>query len=377
MRFEKLQSRYLTFCLMKILIVSALSLLLQLPAVCQSDTTNFGFERTIKGSLLPDDWFQWGSGYVLKIDTTVKASGKNSVLIQPLGDKLPNTFGCVAYSIPARFNAKEIELRARLKFSDVALGNVNLMLRIDGSSGILGFKNMQDQNVHGTKDWTTYVVKLPYPDHAKTIFIGAILSGTGKLWADDFEVLLDGKDIRESEIVPEKKYKADSDTEFDKGSAIAKFKLTETNRRHLEVLCKVWGFLKYYHPAVASGNYNWDYELFRMVPKVLNSKDQADRNAILNKWCRGLEGFEKVIADAPKQKIKIQPDLLWIDQKTLGRDLTSILNDIRVAKRSGEHFYIALAQGVGNPIFKNEKAYYSMNFATRECGCLHSSGIGI
>ena len=347
---------------MKGLILSALCLLLQASAVCQSDTTNFGFERTIKGGLLPDGWFQWGTGYVLKIDTTVKANGKNSVVIQPLGEKLPNTFGCVAYAIPARYQGKEIELRARMKFSEVSLGNIGLMLRIDGSSGILGFENMYKKNIQGTKDWSTYTVNIPYPTGAKTIFIGAILGGTGRLWVDDFEVLLDGKDIREAEVLPEKKYKANADTEFDKGSGIQKFTLTETSVRDLAVVCKVWGFFKYYHPAVASGDYNWDYELFRIVPKILNSKDQTERNTLLNKWCQSLGEFEKVKNEAPKQNIKIQPDLSWIENNTLGQELASSLNAVKAAKRSDEHFYIALAEGVGNPIFNNEKPYYSMNY---------------
>jgi C-terminal processing protease CtpA/Prc len=347
---------------MKGLIIPALCLLLQASAFCQSDTTNFGFERTIKGGLLPDGWFQWGTGYVLKVDTTVKANGKNSVVMQPLGEKLPNTFGCVAYAIPARYQGKEIELRARMKFSDVSLGNIGLMLRVDGSSGILGFDNMYEKNIQGTKDWSTYTVNIPYPTGAKTIFIGAILGGTGRLWVDDFEVLLDGKDIREAEVLPEKKYKANADTEFDKGSGIQKFTLTETSVRDLAILCKVWGFFKYYHPAVASGDYNWDYELFRIVPKILNSKDQTDRNALLHRWCQMLGAFEKFKNEAPKQNIKIQPDLSWIDQKTLGQELASSLNAVKAAKRPEEHFYIALAEGVGNPIFNNEKPYHSMNF---------------
>jgi hypothetical protein len=347
---------------MKELILSTLCLLLQSQAFCQSDTTNFGFERTVKGSLLPDDWFQWGTGYVLKIDTTVKANGKNSVVIQPLGEKLPNTFGCVAYAIPARYQGKEIEVRARMKFSDVSLGNIGLMLRIDGSSGILGFENMYKKNIQGTKEWSTYMVKIPYPTGAKTIFIGAILGGTGRLWVDDFEVLLDGKDIREAKVLEEKKYRADADTEFDKGSGIPKFQLTETSLRDLVVLCKVWGFLKYYHPAVASGDYNWDYELFRTIPKILNSKDQSERNSLLNKWCLRLGEFEKVKREVSKQNIKILPDLSWIDKKALGPELTSTLDAIKTAKRPDEHFYIGLAEGVGNPVFKNEKPYYSMEF---------------
>ena len=113
---------------------------------------------------------------------------------------------------------------------------------------------------------------------------------------------------------------------------------------------------------MASGDYNWDYELFRIVPKILNSKDQTERNAVLNNWCRSLGEFEKVKNEVPKQNVKIQPDLSWIDKKTLGQELTSALNAVKAAKRSDEHFYIALAEGVGNPVFKNEKPYYSMNY---------------
>ncbi|HEX6227699.1 MAG TPA: S41 family peptidase [Chryseolinea sp.] len=340
-----------------------LALLLRGIAFCQSDTTNFGFERTAKGGLLPDDWIQWGTGYVLKTDTTVKAGGKNSVLIQPLGEKLPNTFGCVAYAIPAMFGAKEIELRARLKFSDVTLGNIGLLLRFDGQSGILGSKNMHDQDIQGSRDWATYSIKMPYPSGAKTIFIGAILSGTGKMWADDFEVLLDGKDIRESEIIQRKDYKAYHDKEFDKGSGITKFALTETRTDDLVLLCKVWGFLKYYHPAVAAGEYNWDYELFRILPKILESTDQRQRNIMLNDWCLRLGKFEKATHEQKKKEVKIQPDFSWIDGKSLGRELTSTLNEVKTAKKLDEHYYIGLAEKVGNPVFKNENSYHSINYA--------------
>jgi hypothetical protein len=79
--------------------------------------------------------------------------------------------------------------------------------------------------------------------------------------------------------------------------------------------------------------------------------------------CRILGEFEKVKNEGPKQNVKIQPDLSWIDKKALGPELSSTLLAIKIAKRSDQNFYIALAEGVGNPVFKNEKPYCSMNYA--------------
>ena len=142
---------------------------------------NFGFENTKQGQKLPDSWFQWGTNYSLGIDTTIMHGGIKSILIQPTDKRTTGSFGCIAYLIPALYEGKEIELKAFMKLLDVSDGPVGLMLRIDGSSGILGFDNMQQKNIMGTKDWISYSVKLPYPEGAKSIYIGAILSGKGQL----------------------------------------------------------------------------------------------------------------------------------------------------------------------------------------------------
>ena len=48
---------------------------------------------------LPPTWFQWGSGYTLKMDTDIRHSGNASMLIQYLQEKPPssNSFGCIAH----------------------------------------------------------------------------------------------------------------------------------------------------------------------------------------------------------------------------------------------------------------------------------------
>ena len=64
------------------------------------------------------------------------------------------------------------------------------------------------------------------------------------------------------------------DTEFNNGSKIKIENLSKNQIENLSKLCKVWGFVKYYDQEVVSGNINWDYELFRVMPDILNEKIQ-------------------------------------------------------------------------------------------------------
>lgn len=327
-------------------------------------TLNLGFEKTTANEKLPDNWFKWGyEDYNLRIDSNEKHNGKYAILIEPEADKTENSFGCVAFSIPPDFKGTEIELKAYMKMENIADGQIGLMLRLDGSTGMLKFDNMQQKNIQGTSDWTLYSVKLPFPEETRAIYIGALLSGTGKLWVDDFQLLIDGTDISEVKYFEPKKYKAEADKEFYKGSKISSIDLTQTNIDNLDILGKVWGFLKYYHPAVASGEYNWDFELFRVMPKVLAAENQEQRNEVLYNWTQSLgkTSAGKVEVNTGKE-VKLSPDLAWIDNTVLGEKLTSQLINIKNAERTDTNYYIDLFRGVGNPIFKNENPYYEMMY---------------
>src|ERR1700760_3754744 len=37
---------------------------------------------------------------------------------------------------------------------------------------------------------------------------------------------------------------------------------------------RIWGFLKYYHPAVTAGKYDWDAVYFRYVSAIIREKDE-------------------------------------------------------------------------------------------------------
>ena len=172
---------------------------------------NFGFEKVTAGAKLPDGWTVFGSGYDLKIDESQRKSGKYSVLIQSPAVIPAGSFGSTSFNIPANYLGREIELRGFLKLKDVADGFAGLFLRIDSESGVLQFDNMQSRALDGSKDWTEYSIKLPLPEDGTRVVFGALLTGKGQVWVDDFQILIDGKDITEAKIRPSVEYKAKKD----------------------------------------------------------------------------------------------------------------------------------------------------------------------
>lgn len=64
----------------------------------------------------------------------------------------------------------------------------------------------------------------------------------------------------------------------------------QTNKQvaQLATLGKVWGFLKYYHPAAAKGKPDWDSELIRMVALAGQVKTGKAFDALLETWYRSL-----------------------------------------------------------------------------------------
>ena len=64
--------------------------------------------------------------------------------------------------------------------------------------------------------------------------------------------------------------------------AFCQTKLTETQK--LAATCKVWGFLKYYHPNVADGSKNWDEQLFLILPEIEKAQTKEEFSTVLENW---------------------------------------------------------------------------------------------
>ncbi len=159
---------------------------------------------------------------------------------------------------------------------------------------------------------------------------------------------------------------ADADTlEFRKTSKISISKLSPQQIENLDVLGKVWGMMKYYHPAVAKGKYNWDYELFRIMPKVLDADSKDKRDRVLVKWINSF-GRLPQSNKQPKEDsllVKVYSDFKWINDKTLlNKKLSGLLQKLKCAQTDSVNYYVSLFPNVENPNFQHENPYTDMHY---------------
>lgn len=320
---------------------------------------NLSFEKTDLNNKLSDEWFAWGD-YELSPDTTTVYSGKISGKINAGNG---GSFGSIAYKIPSNYKGKTITLEGYMKIENVAGGHAGLLMRLDGKNGILQFDNMQQYGINGTIDWKKYTISLPFDNNAEQIYVAGIVVGTGTAWFDDFKLTIDGKDIQTLKEIEKKKTKGELDTEFFSGSDVEIEELSKEQLKNLELLGRIWGFLKYHHPAIADGAYNWDFELFRMLPSFLEAKTPLDRDTIIIDWIDSFGKIEKCKSCKPfKTDAYLKPDHNWFNNFNLSKKLAKTLRLILENRNQGKHYYIDFNPNAGNPLFTNENSYADMPY---------------
>ncbi|MEJ5960951.1 S41 family peptidase [Pedobacter immunditicola] len=343
----------LTLTLTLTLLISAMQLLAQKISTVKDLDLNME-RKSIKGALSPD-WFTFYGNYIIGKDSSIKHNGNYSLAIKSPEGKLDKQ-GITAITFSADFSGKTIELQGYLKLDRVIGGYAGLFLRADGENGVLFYDFMRTQNLTGTKEWARYSVKLPLTENVKTLWVGVgLYGGTGQVWADDLKVLIDGKDI--SLAKAKIKMPAELDTTFLKGSKVAITNLEPQQIKNIALLGQIWGFLKYHHPVAYSGTYNWDFELFRILPNVLKAGSVEDRNKVFLTWMNSLGAFKVKKAQLPNAgKVKIVPDAKWINTETLGPELYELLLRINDAERK-PNYYVSVLNEVPVPQFKHESSY--------------------
>jgi erythromycin esterase len=147
---------------------------------------------------LPAGWFggsQNAAGYEAGIDRKVVKEGKIAAYVR-MKDSQSGHFGTLGQNFHARpYRGKRVRLSAQVKAKDVKV-NVGLWMRVDGKGKTLGFDNMADRRISGTKDWTRAEIVLDVSDKATVVTIGMLLVGDGHVWLDDFKVEIVGKDVK-------------------------------------------------------------------------------------------------------------------------------------------------------------------------------------
>lgn len=152
----------------------------------------------------------------------------------------------------------------------------------------------------------------------------------------------------------------DLETEFANGSGIVLNDATDLQKDSLYKLAKVWGYVKYRHPDIIAGQINWDAELFRVMPEVLQAESEAAVNAVLLDWLNRFP-FTQATAESALSELELLAnapgtvnDMSWIsDRKFLGEDLCRYLEKLsRTHTGNWTNGYVS--SGEGGVDFSNE-----------------------
>ena len=120
---------------------------------------------------------------------------------------------------------------------------------------------------------------------------------------------------------------------------------------NLEVLGRVWGFVKYHHPAMADTTIHIDYELFGLLPRVTHA-EPSERNRILSEWIESLGPYEVDAAkyaamQADSNRVVIN-DFAWIgNTERLGNDLSRQLTELQRAVRKTNRYVFQKGATIG------------------------------
>ena len=127
---------------------------------------------------------------------------------------------------------------------------------------------------------------------------------------------------------------------------------------NLELLGKIWGFLKYHHPEVGKGKYDWDDELFQFLPEFMNVNDTRQRDESLLRW---IEKYGELLVCTTCKETAAdayqKPDFSWVENGNMSAVLKEKIKEIYQNRHQGTHYYIKKAYYDGNPEFINEQPY--------------------
>ena len=173
-----------------VLACTAVAAAQELPAVTSSLAGILSFESP--ATFGPNGWGRPADGTV-SLDKEIFHSGQASARIERNGEsKQPFSGFNKFFSID--FTGQTIELRGFLRTQEIS-GWVGLWMREDAEGASVAFDNMQSRQIKGTTDWTEYSIRLPLKPEASTLAFGVLSAGTGKMWADDLQLLVDGKPV--------------------------------------------------------------------------------------------------------------------------------------------------------------------------------------
>lgn len=128
---------------------------------------------------------------------------------------------------------------------------------------------------------------------------------------------------------------------------------SETNQQELSEVdriyytCKIWGFLKYYHPLVGKGSFDWDEKLQGVLKNTANIKTYDAFSEYMHRWIYYMGELKPCNnCDQPgNEELFLKNfDLSWTQNSLFSDKLKELLKYVEVNRFQGKHHYV----GKGN-----------------------------
>ncbi|MBP5649686.1 MAG: peptidase S41 [Bacteroidales bacterium] len=153
------------------------------------------------------------------------------------------------------------------------------------------------------------------------------------------------------------------DTAYNHSSGVVFPEMTPQLVDNLDLLGRVWGFLKYHHPVISKGAYNWDEELFKMLPGYLQVKDNKQRDNYLTKW---ILSFGKIPVNKNVKPVDtnaiLKPDMAWINLEDLSPKLYNLLMKVYQNRNNGLYYVSFSSLWVKAANFTHENNYAELEY---------------
>ena len=131
----------------------------------------------------------------------------------------------------------------------------------------------------------------------------------------------------------------------------------------LYLTCKIWGFLKYYHPLVSKGSYDWDEKLQSVLKNTAHIKTHEQFSDFMAKWIYYMGQVPTCNTCGTSGRSDYFPnnfDLSWTQSSSFSDELKRTLRNIERNRFQGVHNYIE--EGKAKQFLpKNESLLYGFN----------------
>lgn len=144
---------------------------------------------------------------------------------------------------------------------------------------------------------------------------------------------------------------------------------TAQESEKIATFCKVWGFLKYYHPTVAKGKLDWDKEFTTRIKVVSTLHTKQEINDYYSEWINSLgkvNDCKKCNNEIP-DSLQFNLDLAWLSDSTVfTQTLINQLQFIQHNRNQDNNYYVQQYKFVGNTKYDNEKPYADSIYPSTE-----------